>query len=155
MKKSPFHKYEKENDKHPYIGLMASDSNNREINYIKNGCNVYDNKYPSSKPLSFWLTEDIWLYINKFKLDYSDIYNKGYYRTGCMFCMFGVHLEKEPNSRKEALEMKRNRIQHMVDMLQDELQTADKRLAVLNKEKQKLNHQDCIPVEEQKTKEEA
>ena len=51
--------------------------------------------------------------------------------------------------------MKRNRIQHMVDMLQDELQTADKRLAVLNKEKQKLNHQDCIPVEEQKTKEEA
>jgi len=21
----------------------------------------------------------------------------GYLRTGCMFCMFGVHLEKEPN----------------------------------------------------------
>ena len=21
----------------------------------------------------------------------------GYSRTGCMFCMFGIHLEKEPN----------------------------------------------------------
>jgi hypothetical protein len=50
--------------------------------------------------------------------------------------------------------MKRKRILHMVNMLQEELKQVDKRLAVLNKEKQNLN-QDCIPVEEQKTKEDA
>ena len=31
------------------------------------------------------------------KIPYSKIYDMGYDRTGCMFCMFGVHLEKEPN----------------------------------------------------------
>jgi DNA-binding PadR family transcriptional regulator len=67
---------------------------------------------------------------------------------------FSPFLEKEPKSRNEALEMKRKRILHMVNMLQEELKQVDKRLAVLNKEKQNLN-QDCIPVEEQKTKDDA
>ena len=42
----------------------------------------------------FWKEEDVWEYIRKYDLQYSDIYNKGYDRTGCVFCMFGVHLEK-------------------------------------------------------------
>ena len=33
----------------------------------------------------------------KIKLLYCPIYDCGYDRTGCMFCMFGAHLEKEPN----------------------------------------------------------
>jgi len=52
---------------------------------------------------------------------------------------FSVFLEKEPKSRLEALELKRNRIQHMIKMLQSELQTLDNRLAALNKQKQKLD----------------
>ena len=28
---------------------------------------------------------------------YSEIYDMGEKRTGCMFCMFGVHLEKGEN----------------------------------------------------------
>jgi hypothetical protein len=28
----------------------------------------------------------------------------GYTRTGCMFCMFGAHLEKEPNKFQRMLE---------------------------------------------------
>jgi DNA-binding PadR family transcriptional regulator len=52
---------------------------------------------------------------------------------------FSIFLEKESKSRLEALEMKRNRIQHMIKMLQSELQTVDDRLAALNKKKQKLD----------------
>jgi DNA-binding PadR family transcriptional regulator len=48
-------------------------------------------------------------------------------------------LEKEPKNRLEALEMKRNRMQHMIKMLQNELSTVDNTLATLNKQKQKLD----------------
>jgi DNA-binding PadR family transcriptional regulator len=52
---------------------------------------------------------------------------------------FSVFLEKEPKSKLEALEMKRNRIQHGIKMLQNELQTVDERLAALNRQKQKVD----------------
>jgi DNA-binding PadR family transcriptional regulator len=50
---------------------------------------------------------------------------------------FSPFLEKEPQSRREALELKRNRIQHMINMLQSELETSNESLAALNKQKQK------------------
>ncbi len=40
---------------------------------------------------------EIWNYLKIGKVPYSKIYDMGEKRTGCMFCMFGVHLEKEPN----------------------------------------------------------
>jgi len=60
---------------------------------------------------------------------------------------FSPFLEKEPKNRLESLEMKRNRIQHMIEMLQNELQTVDNRLATLNKQKQKLD-KDSVSVGE-------
>ena len=48
-------------------------------------------------PLAFWTEKDIWEYIEKYNLKYSEIYDKGYTRTGCMFCMFGLNLENSPN----------------------------------------------------------
>ena len=60
---------------------------------------------------------------------------------------FSVFLEKEPKSRLESLELKSNRIQHMIKMLQSELQTVDNRLATLNKQKQKVD-KDSDPVGE-------
>ncbi len=65
---------------------------------------------------------------------------------------FSPFLEKEPKSRREALELKRNRIQHMINMLQHELQTADESLAALNKQKQKPNN-GSVSVGEQEKKE--
>ena len=50
-----------------------------------------------AQPLSFWTEENIWDYIKKYDLKYSKIYDMGEKRTGCIFCMFGVHMEKEPN----------------------------------------------------------
>jgi len=60
---------------------------------------------------------------------------------------FSVFLEEEPKNRLEALELKRNRVQHMIKMLQNELQIVDNRLAALNKQKQKLD-KDSVSVGE-------
>ena len=96
LKKNPMHKYEKETGRLPVIGTMAYESNMREKQWLKTGCNAFDQKKPQSKPLSFCLEKDIWNYKDKFNLKFSDIY-KTEKRTGCMFCLFGCHLEKEPN----------------------------------------------------------
>ena len=50
---------------------------------------------------------------------------------------FSVFLEEEPKSRLEALELKRNRIQHMIKMMRDELGTVNSRLAQLSRKKEK------------------
>jgi DNA-binding PadR family transcriptional regulator len=60
---------------------------------------------------------------------------------------FSVFLEEEHKNRLEALELKRNRIQHMIKMLQNELQIVDNRLATLKKQKQKLD-KDSVSVGE-------
>ncbi len=97
MKKRPFRKYNKETDRKAMIGTMASDSVTRRVDYLKTGCNAFSLKSPLSKPMAFWLEEDVWAYIKKYNLLYSDIYDKGEERTGCKFCIFGAHLEAEPN----------------------------------------------------------
>tara|TARA_Y100000034_G_C6860785_1_gene391726 strand:+ start:68 stop:931 length:864 start_codon:yes stop_codon:yes gene_type:complete len=81
----------------PIMGTMASDSHLRKQKYMRNGgCNSFEGKIESA-PLSCWVEKDIWNYIKYYKVPYSEIYNMGYDRTGCMFCMFGVHLEKGEN----------------------------------------------------------
>jgi len=96
MKEQPSKKYQKETDSYPYVGTMACDSNQRAIKYLQTGCNSFEGKV-QSKPLSFWLTKDIWQYIKENNLPYSKIYDMGENHTGCMFCMFGVQHEKYPN----------------------------------------------------------
>ena len=97
MKKNPMHNYVKETQRKPITGLMATDSLRRAQMYLRYGCNAFDFKEPVSNPLGFWRERDIWDYIKREDLAYSKIYDIGEARTGCMFCMFGVHLEKEPN----------------------------------------------------------
>jgi len=94
MKKRPAKKYEKESGRVPFIGTMAADSGLRITTYLKNGCNSFDTTRPTSTPMSFWLESDVWEYIKKYNVGYSRIYDMGYERTGCMFCMFGLHMEK-------------------------------------------------------------
>jgi len=54
-----------------------------------------------SRPMMFWQEEDVWNYIKINNLRYSKIYDMGYDRTGCVFCMFGIMQEK--NDRFELL----------------------------------------------------
>jgi 3'-phosphoadenosine 5'-phosphosulfate sulfotransferase (PAPS reductase)/FAD synthetase len=96
MKKEPMHRYQKETGRYQYLGLMASDSDLRQAQYLRNGCNTFKGTI-QSQPIGFWLEKDVWSYIKTNKLPYATIYDKGIDRTGCMFCMFGVHLDPYPN----------------------------------------------------------
>jgi 3'-phosphoadenosine 5'-phosphosulfate sulfotransferase (PAPS reductase)/FAD synthetase len=96
MKKNPFKRFEKDTGLEPYLGLMASDNRMRKMSYLRLGCNSFEG-WTQSNPLGFWLEEDVWDYIKTFNVPYSPIYDIGYNNTGCMFCMFGIHLEDEPN----------------------------------------------------------
>ncbi len=100
MKKEPFHRYLKETGRYPMTAVMACESTMREKDYLKSGCNAFHTKSKDtriSKPMAFWMEEDIWEYIKVHDIPYSKIYDMGEKRTGCMFCMFGVHLEKGEN----------------------------------------------------------
>jgi len=96
MKKNPAKLAQKEYGA-PFIGTRADEASQRKQTYLSFGCNAYEIKTPRSTPLAFWSDADIWEYVRRFGVPYSKIYDMGYTRTGCMFCMFGVHLEKEPN----------------------------------------------------------
>lgn len=109
MKKKPFKKYDKETGRKPFIGTMATESLFRKQHWLKNGCNAFNKNNPSSQPMSFWTEQDVLSYIYNCKVPYTSIYgdivkdddgtyiNTGEQRTGCMFCMYGCHMEKEPN----------------------------------------------------------
>lgn len=97
LKKRPVKKYEKESKRKGFIGTMASDSSLRATSYIKTGCNAFSSQRPISLPLAFWMEADIWEYLKVNELKYSPIYDMGYTRTGCMFCLFGVQHEKTEN----------------------------------------------------------
>jgi 3'-phosphoadenosine 5'-phosphosulfate sulfotransferase (PAPS reductase)/FAD synthetase len=97
LKKQPFKTYETQTGNKPFVGTMAHESRLRQTNYLANGCNSFSGNRPMSTPIAFWIEQDIWNYIKQFNLEYSKIYDMGYDRTGCMFCMFGVHMEKGEN----------------------------------------------------------
>lgn len=97
LKKEPYKRFNKISVKYAYVGVMADESNNREQDYLKRGCNSFEGKYPQSRPIAFWKEQDIWEYIHLNNIGYSKIYNMGYKRTGCIFCPFGVQFEKTLN----------------------------------------------------------
>lgn len=108
MKKNPLKEYQNKTGLKPIIATMASESVLRKKDWLEKGCNAFDNKNPISKPMSFWTEQDVLTYLQKFDIDYCPIYGDiieqdkklkttGLERTGCMFCMYGIQLEKEPN----------------------------------------------------------
>jgi 3'-phosphoadenosine 5'-phosphosulfate sulfotransferase (PAPS reductase)/FAD synthetase len=94
LKKEPLDTYSKESGKKRMMGIMSAEGGLRER---REHCNVFDSRDPSSAPMLFWTEADVWEYIKTRNLPYSKIYNMGETRTGCMFCCFGVHLEKGKN----------------------------------------------------------
>ena len=108
MKKKPAKKYEKETGNKAIVGTMACESRTRKTAWLKNGCNAFDSKRPISQPMSFWTEQDVLRYLKEFNIPYASVYGEikqdekrkyyttGYNRTGCVFCGFGCHLEKEP-----------------------------------------------------------
>ena len=117
MKKDPLQTYQKKYGLYPFVGTLAEESKLREQAWIKHGCNAFDGKKKTSQPLSFWLEQDILRYILENDLEIASVYGDivvvdpdgfeydpnfaigklkctGCSRTGCVFCGFGLHLEK-------------------------------------------------------------
>jgi 3'-phosphoadenosine 5'-phosphosulfate sulfotransferase (PAPS reductase)/FAD synthetase len=99
MKKDPSIRYEKETMSTPFTGIMAEESELRRESYNRFGCNAYDTKRPQSRPIIFWREQDVWDYIKTKGIKYSNIYDMGYERTGCMFCMYGLNRDDVNNNR--------------------------------------------------------
>ena len=108
MKKKPFEEYERRTGLKPIIGTQTDESKQRKSNWLKYGCNAFNSKRPKSAPLSFWNEQDILHYIQKYNIPCASVYGElkeinntlsftKYQRTGCTFCAYGCHLEKEPN----------------------------------------------------------
>lgn len=114
MKKEPFARYEKQTGRKPIMAVMAEESLLRQQEYLKNGCNAFEKKRATCKPLGFWKEQDILQYIKQNNIKVASCYgelkeqqellgeNKKLYftgtqRTGCMFCLYGIHLEKGVN----------------------------------------------------------
>lgn len=93
FKKQPFKIYERRTNKKPMIGSMAGESMNRRISYNRDDCNAFNAKNPRSTPIAFWNEDDIYKYIRDFDVEVSKIYSMGEKRTGCIFCMYGLHHE--------------------------------------------------------------
>ena len=109
MKKDTAYKYGKQTGRKPIIATMACESQLRKTSWLKNGCNAFNATNPVSTPMSFWTEQDVLEYISLTGIPYAQVYGEiikdkdGKYhttklnRTGCVFCGFGCHLEKEPN----------------------------------------------------------
>lgn len=118
MKKTPDKQFAKRTGKYKIIGTMAEESALRTTDWLRHGCNVLDTTVPQSKPLSFWTEQDVLHYLKEYNIPYASVYGDiipaddnvsfepkeqqklkttGCHRTGCVFCGFGCHLEKEPN----------------------------------------------------------
>jgi 3'-phosphoadenosine 5'-phosphosulfate sulfotransferase (PAPS reductase)/FAD synthetase len=116
MKKEPMHRYEKETGRKCFVGTMASDSMQRASSYLATGCNNFEKGM--SIPMAFWLEKDVWEYIKLNELPYCKIYDTGIKRTGCIYCCFGVHLEKSPN-RFERMKVSHNNLyNYCIDKLE-------------------------------------
>lgn len=112
MKKRPAEKFEEESGLLPITAEMAGESQNRKQVFVQHGCaNMFGLKRPKSTPMIHWTEQDLLTYAKEHNIDYAkeygDIecpkggrcYTTGERRTGCMFCMFGVHLEPENDNR--------------------------------------------------------
>lgn len=121
MKKNPLFNYQKETNCLPYVGTLAEESKQRAQAWLRFGCNAFNNKHQASQPMSFWLEQDVLEYIKREGLEIASVYGEiietnvdsdGFEcqtlipgtgklkcsdctRTGCIFCCFGVYLEKQ------------------------------------------------------------
>lgn len=86
------------------LGILASESYQREKDWLEYGCNVFHQRKDNQcRPLSFWTDKDILNYISEYNVKIPKLYEMGYTRNGCMYCGFGVQLESEGENRYQKL----------------------------------------------------
>lgn len=95
MKKEPAKRYHRETGRVPIIGTRTEESTIREHVFIEYGDIHTSHDIPICAPLSIWTEKDVLNYIELNKIRLSDLYNMGYERSGCMFCMFGIMTDRD------------------------------------------------------------
>ena len=143
MKKKPAKAYAKKTGKYPMTGQMAEESQLRTQQWLRNGCNGFDMKSPTSNPMSFWTEQDVLQYIKQYNVPIASVYGDIVYetdpdqirmeelgvdignterltttgckRTGCIFCAFGCHLEKEPSRFQRLKESHPKQYKYCID----------------------------------------
>lgn len=107
LKKDPFKIFEKRTGLKPITGITHDESSVRKQHAKMSHCNNYGDR-PQAKPINIFTEQDVWDVIILNKIPYCIIYDdqeingvliKGEKRTGCAYCMFGVHLEKSDENR--------------------------------------------------------
>lgn len=100
-----------------FTGEMATDSKQREREYLVTGCNAFSEGKGKSKPLGFWTEQDILRYHKQYKLPHAECYGKlleskstgilkfsKAQRTGCKLCLFGIQMGDGKNRLIELYE---------------------------------------------------
>lgn len=118
MKEEPLRELEK--IRKPYIGIMADESDRRQAAYLQTGCNAFNSKKPSSKPIGFWLEQDVLHAIRELNIPYArDIYGEIVElpngkltttmetRTGCYVCPFGQSCRRKKDEETRYQRLKR------------------------------------------------
>lgn len=134
MKKQISKEYEKRSGRNAIIGTMADESRLRQTTWLKYGCNSFTEKRKTSKPMSFWVENDVLQYIKQNNIQICSLYGDiveddeypgqitwndyagfdigkvqysttGLKRTGCMFCGYGCHLQKEGEGNFERMKL--------------------------------------------------
>ena len=131
LKKNPAHTYTRRTKRYPITAEMAEESRLRTQKWLQSGCNGFDLAVPKSMPMAFWTEQDVLQYIVRNDLPICEIYGDivvdyekmgvpegqmsmfiddkplrttGAKRTGCFGCLYGIHLERNPNRLEQMKE---------------------------------------------------
>ena len=128
MKEKPLDDYNK--DKSAIVAIMADESKRRTNSWLKTGCNAFNSKSPMSKPMSFWTEQDVLKYIKDNSVEIASVYGDVVevsnndknqlcigdcgklsctkcQRTGCIFCGYGAHHDKDGGGESRFVRLKR------------------------------------------------
>lgn len=120
LKKDPLEKWAAEHGRIPVIALMADES------ALRKQLSLYGNNHSKIYPFlkTGWTEADIWSYATMFDIRFAECYYdqtingvflKARSRTGCEFCAFGIHLEKDDRFERSKL-LAPKRFQKMMDL---------------------------------------
>lgn len=149
MKKAPVKKYHRDTGRCAITGQMADESKLRQSQWVKNGCNGFSLKLPTSNPIAFWKENDVLQYIYENKIPICSIYGEvvedfgdqfdgqmslgdfGFYqqekkfkctgcqRSGCVLCCFGAQCERKEESRFLKLKQTHPKMYALLDVFKN------------------------------------
>ena len=138
LKCKPMGEYAKRTGRKAFVGTMADESFARLNSYLNHGgCNAFEQKDQCSRPIMFWTEQDVLQYAREKdvllptayaeKEDGEWVYQRemedgtwkmcGDQRTGCKFCLFGIHLEKGENRIQRLARIEPDSYRHCIENL--------------------------------------